>query len=163
VDGPGNVDHVLLNSPILAQRKVRQLLSMAPYDSSHHYVDLNYAPGEGLEAALRRICAEAETATRDGHVLLILTDRRPRRDHVMVHALLATGAVHQHLVRCGLRCDANLIVETGTARDAHHFACLIGFGATAVYPYLAYQTLHDLGTRGVLKTLHGEVAEIGRS
>ena len=81
----------------------------------------------------------------------------------MVHALLATGAVHQHLARAGLRCESNLIVETGTARDPHHFACLIGFGATAVYPYLAYQTLHDLGVRGILKTKHGEVAQIGRS
>ena len=80
-----------------------------------------------------------------------------------MHALLATGAVHQHLVRKGLRCDINLIIETGTARDPHHFACLIGFGATAVYPYLAYQTLHDLGVRGILLTKHGEVAQIGRS
>ncbi|RNF83647.1 glutamate synthase large subunit [Montanilutibacter psychrotolerans] len=163
VDGPGNVNHVVLNSPVLAQRKLKQLLSMAPYDSSHHYIDLNYTPGEGLEAALRRVCAEAESAARDGHVLLVLTDRRPQRDCVMLHALLATGAVHQHLVRTGLRCHSNLIVETGTARDPHHFACLIGFGATAVYPYLAYQTLHDLGTRGILKTFSGQVTEIGRS
>ena len=163
VDGPGNVDHVLLNSPILAQRKVKQLLAMAPYDSAHHYIDLNYPASEGLEAALRRICVEAETKTREGHVLLIISDRRPQREQLMLHALLATGAIHQHLVRVGLRCDANLIVETGTARDPHHFACLIGFGATAVYPYLAYQTLHDLGTHGVLKTIHGETAEIGRS
>src|SRR5690606_15653583 len=81
-----------------------------------------------------------------------------------VHALLATGAVHQHLVRAGLRCDANLIVETGTARDPHHFACLIGFGATAVYPYLAYQTLHALGRRGILGgKISGEPQQIGRS
>src|SRR5690606_5472978 len=81
-----------------------------------------------------------------------------------VHALLATGAVHLHLVRRGLRCEVNLIVETGTARDPHHFACLIGFGATAVYPYLAYQTLHALGRRGILggKT-SGEPLQIGRS
>ena len=55
-------------------------------------------------------------------------------------------------MRTGLRCDCNLIVETGTARDPHHFACLIGYGATAVYPYLAYQTLFDIGLRGILKT-----------
>ncbi len=53
----------------------------------------------------------------------------------MVHALLATSAIHHHLSRLGLRCDVNLIVETGTARDPHHMACLLGFGATAVYPY----------------------------
>ncbi|TKR30200.1 glutamate synthase large subunit [Luteimonas gilva] len=168
VDGPDVVHHVLLNSPVMSQRKVRQLLSMAPYDASHRYIDLNFAPEEGLRAALERICAEAEEAARAGVLLLILSDRRPRRDHLMLHALLATGAVHQHLVRIGLRCAANLIVETGTARDPHHFACLVGFGATAVYPYLAYQTLHDLGVRGILKTKHGgyasqEPAQIGRS
>ncbi len=163
VDGPGNVDHVLLNSPVLSQRKVKQLLAMPPFDASHRYIDLNFSAAEGLQAALQRICAEAADAAREGNVLLILSDRRPRRDALMVHALLATGAVHQHLSRAGLRCGSNLIIETGTARDPHHFACLIGLGATAVYPYLAYQTLHDLGTRGVLKTLHGEVAQIGRS
>jgi glutamate synthase (NADPH/NADH) large chain len=81
-----------------------------------------------------------------------------------VHALLATGAVHQHLVRTGLRCEVNLIVETGTARDPHHFACLVGFGATAVYPYLAYQTLFALGRRGILGgKASGEPQQIGRS
>jgi glutamate synthase (NADPH/NADH) large chain len=163
VDGPDNVHHVLLNSPVLAQRKLRQLLAMAPYSESHRFLDLNFSAGEGMRAALLRLCAEAEAAAREGILLLILSDRRPRRDHLMLHALLATGAVHQHLVRAGLRCSINLVVETGTARDPHHFACLIGFGATAVYPYLAYQTLHDLGVRGILKTKHGEVAQIGRS
>ncbi|KWS05773.1 Glutamate synthase [NADPH] large chain [Lysobacter capsici AZ78] len=163
VDGPSNVGHIHLNSPVLAQRKLRQLLSMAPYDQSHRYIDLNYTAEEGLKAAIVRLCLEAEEATREGIVLLIVTDRRPRRDALMMHALLATGAIHQHLSKVGLRCEANLIIETGTARDPHHFACLIGFGATAVYPYLAYQTLHDLGARGILRTKHGEVAQIGRS
>ena len=65
-----------------------------------------------------------------------------------MHALLATGAVHHHLVQTGLRCDCNIIVETGVARDAHQIACLIGYGATMVYPYLVYQSLHDIATRG---------------
>ena len=163
VDGPDQVQHVMLNSPVLSQRKQRQLLLLPAFRDSHRYLDLNFSEEEGLRAALVRLCTDAESATRAGVKLLILSDRRPRRDHLLVHALLATGAVHQHLVRIGLRCGANLIVETGTARDPHHFACLIGYGATAVYPYLAYQTLHDLGERGILKTKHGEVAQIGRS
>ncbi len=163
VDGPDQVQHVMLNSPVLSQRKQRQLLLLPAFRDSHRYLDLNFSAGEGLRAALLRLCADAESAARAGVKLLIISDRRPRRDHLLVHALLATGAVHQHLVRIGLRCGANLIVETGTARDPHHFACLIGYGATAVYPYLAYQTLHDLGERGILKTKHGEVAQIGRS
>jgi glutamate synthase (NADPH/NADH) large chain len=76
-----------------------------------------------------------------------------------VHALLATGAVHHHLVRRGLRCDANIIVETGVARDPHHIACLIGYGATAVYPYLVYQSLYDIARHGSI----GTQPELGRS
>ena len=167
--GPQLVRHVDLNSPVLSQRKLRELLARAPElfgtepDRSYRYLDLNFDAAEGMRAAIERVCDEAEAAAREGVLLLILSDRRPRRGALMLHALLATGAVHQRLVRSGLRCAANLVVETGTARDAHHVACLVGFGATAVYPYLAYQTLHDLGVRGILKTKSGEVAQIGRS
>ena len=162
-DSADTVRHVHLNSPVLSQRKLRQLLAMPPYDASHRYLELGFDPASGMRAAIEALCAQAEAAAREGVLLLILSDRRPRRGELMLHALLATGAVHQHLVRAGLRCAVNLIVETGTARDAHHIACLIGYGATAVYPYLAYQTLHDLGLRGILKTKHGEVTQIGRS
>ncbi|WP_330947240.1 glutamate synthase large subunit [Thermomonas sp. LB-4] len=163
-DGQDNVDHVLLNSPVLSQRKLHQLLALPRFATAYRYIDLYFDDGSSLERALDRICAQAEEAVRAGDELLILSDRRPRRGAAAVHALLATGAVHQHLVRAGLRCDANLIVETGTARDPHHFACLIGFGATAVYPYLAYQTLHALGRRGVLGGKSGsEPQQIGRS
>ena len=162
-DSAETVHHVHLNSPVLSQRKLRQLLAMPPYDTAYRYLELGFDADIGLRAAIEQLCAQAEAAARDGMLLLILSDRRPRRGQLMLHALLATGAVHQHLVRTGLRCAVNLVVETGTARDPHHFACLIGYGATAVYPYLAYQTLHDLGVRGILKTKHGEVAQIGRS
>ena len=77
--------------------------------------------------------------------------------------LLATGAVHHRLVRTGLRCKCNILVETGTARDSHHFACLIGYGATAVYPYLAYQTLFDLMRKGAVKMDENQRLELGRS
>ncbi|HEY0504689.1 MAG TPA: glutamate synthase large subunit, partial [Lysobacter sp.] len=162
-DGPEGVHHVMLNSPVLSQRKLRQLLAMPQFADAHRVIHLNFDATEGMAAALQRICADAETAARAGCELLLLSDRYPTRDALMLHALLATGAVHHHLLRAGLRCAVNLVVETGTVRDPHHVACLIGYGATAVYPYLAYQTLHDLGTRGILKTKHGEVAQIGRS
>jgi len=80
-----------------------------------------------------------------------------------MHALLATGAVHHRLVDKGLRCKCNLLVETGTARDAHHFACLIGYGATAVYPYMAYQTLFDMMRKGRVKVDTHERLGLGRS
>lgn len=162
--GPETVNHIILNSPVLSQRKLRQMLKMPHYDGKHRLIDLSYSVEEGLKAGLERICREAEQAAREGVVLLLLSDRYPTPERPMAHALLATGAVHHHLSRAGLRCDVNLVIETGTARDAHHMACLLGFGATAVYPYLAYQTLFDLGRRGILSLKKaGEQAQIGRS
>ncbi|WP_374500572.1 glutamate synthase large subunit [Pseudoxanthomonas sp.] len=162
--GPETVNHIILNSPVLSQRKLRQIVKMAPYDQKHRYIDLSYHPAEGMKAAIERISAEVAQAAREGMVMVVLSDRRPQQGRPMVHALLATGAVHHHLCREGLRCDVNLIVETGTARDPHHIACLIGVGATAVYPYLAYQTLFDLGRRGILQIKKGgEQTQIGRS
>jgi glutamate synthase (NADPH/NADH) large chain len=161
--GPETVNHVILNSPVLSQRKLRQLLKMEQYASKNRLIDLSYDIAEGLKAGIERICATAEAAAREGMVMLLLSDRYPTTDRPMVHALLATGAVHHHLSRAGLRCDVNLIIETGTARDPHHMACLLGYGATAVYPYLAYQTLFDLGRRGILQLKKGgEQAQIGR-
>ena len=95
--------------------------------------------------------------------MLLLSDRYLVKGKLPIHALLATGAVHHRLVATGLRCKCNILVETGTARDAHHFACLIGYGATAVYPYLAYQTLFDMMRKGVLKMEAIARQELGRS
>ena len=74
-----------------------------------------------------------------------------RKDRLPIHALFAIGAVHHALIAAGLRCNANIVVETGTARDPHHFACLIGYGATAVYPYLAYQVIGEFVKTGEIK------------
>ena len=110
-----------------------------------------------------RVCDHAETAVRIGKIVLLLSDRYLVKGKLPMHALLATGAVHHRLVATGLRCKCNILVETGTARDAHHFACLIGYGATAVYPYLAYQTLFDLMRKGALKMEAAMRQELGRS
>ncbi|RBI79610.1 glutamate synthase large subunit, partial [Xanthomonas oryzae pv. oryzae] len=161
--GAETVNHVILNSPVLSQRKLRQLLKMEQYVARNRLIDLSYSVEEGLKAGLERICQDVEAAARAGAVMLLLSDRYPVPDRPMAHALLATGAVHHHLCKVGLRCEVNLIIETGTARDAHHMACLLGFGATAVYPYLAYQTLFDLGRRGILQlSKGGEQSQIGR-
>jgi glutamate synthase (NADPH/NADH) large chain len=161
---PENARQVILNSPILSQRKLRQILALPQAQGAQVKLDLYYDPAIGLERAIRDLCAAAEDAVRDGALIVLLSDRYPVPGLLPIHALLATGAVHAHLLRRQLRCDCNLLVETGTARDPHHFACLIGFGATAVYPYLAYQTLFDMNRRGELKGLEGEPpSEIGRS
>jgi len=161
---PENARQVLMNSPVLSQRKLRQILALPDYAERHTRIDLYFGPDENLRDAIVRICRAAEAAVRAGTIVVLLSDRYPAPGMTPVHALLATGAVHAHLVRAQLRCDCNLVVETGTARDPHHFACLIGFGATCVYPYLAYQTLFDMNRRGELRGREGEpLSEIGRS
>jgi len=146
--GPEHAHHVIMNSPVLSQRKLRQLLGSEMFEDAHAFIDLNAPDTESLADSLDRICAQAGQAVHDGKLILMLSDRYLKPALLPVHALLATGAVHHYLVAKGLRCDVNILVETGVARDAHHFACLIGYGATAVYPYLAYQSLHDLAQRG---------------
>jgi len=162
---PENAKQVMLTSPVMSQRKLRQLLALPQFVNAQVFVDLYYRENEGLEAALHRMCSEATMAVRAGARLVFLSDRYPpqRPDKLPVHALLATAAIHQALINARLRCDCNLIVETGTARDPHHFACLIGYGATAVYPYLAYQTLFALGNDGRIRAPDGQPRELGRS
>ena len=146
--GPEHAQQVIMNSPVLSQKKLRQLLGPDMYGNDYQFVDLNVDDTMSLTDALDQICEQAEAAVRNGKLIITLSDRYLEPGKLPVHALLATGAVHHHLVAQGLRCDANIIVETGVARDPHHFACLIGYGATAVYPYLVYQSLHDIGKRG---------------
>ncbi len=99
---------------------------------------------EGVEAKLASLCAEAVDALKSGHNILIITDRQMDRANVAIPALLALSAIHHHLVRAGLRTTAGLVVETGSAREVHHFAVLAGYGAEAVHPYLALETLASL-------------------
>ena len=161
VPAPEHARQVVLGSPILSQRKLRQILAVP--EVTHEFIDLQYAPAEGLHAALLRMCAQAESAVREGKLVLLLSDRYLVKGRVPAHALLVTGAVHQRLVKTGLRCKCNLLVETGTAREPHHFACLIGYGATAVYPYMAYQVLFEMMRGGRVKLDFAARLELGRS
>jgi len=112
-----------------------------------------------IEARLASLCAQAEDAVRAGTSIIIISDRRIDRDHVAIPALLALSAIHQHLVGKGLRTSTGLVIETGSAREVHHFALLGGYGAEAVHPYLAFETLIELAERGQLtKGLDGEKA-----
>jgi glutamate synthase (NADPH/NADH) large chain len=103
---------------------------------------------EGVEARLASLCAEAEDAVHNGCSILIVSDRKMDADNVAIPALLATSGVHQHLVAKGLRTRVGLVVETGAARETHHFAVLAGYGAEAVHPYLALETLQQLAGGG---------------
>ncbi|HYE36562.1 glutamate synthase large subunit [Methylocaldum sp.] len=98
----------------------------------------------GMEPALKALCARAELAVHEGNNILVLSDRDIDAEHIAIPALLATSAVHYHLTRTGLRTKVGLVVETGEAREVHHFALLAGYGAEAVNPYLAFDSLSDL-------------------
>jgi len=98
----------------------------------------------GMKAAIERLCKEAEEAVCKHFNIVILSDREMDADHIAIPALLATSAVHQHLIRQGLRTETGLVIETGSAREEHHFTTLAGFGAEAINPYLAFETLFDL-------------------
>ncbi len=104
----------------------------------------------GMRAAIERLCNEAEEAVREHFNIVILSDREMDADHIAIPALLATSAVHQHLIRQGLRTETGLVIETGSARESHHFTTLAGFGAEAINPYLAFETLFDLRRCGKL-------------
>ena len=160
---PEHAKQIVLSSPILSQRKLRQILASEDVVEANEHIDLQYEPEEGLKTALTRICDQAEAAVREGKLVLVLSDRYLVQGKLPAHALLAVGAVHRRLVETGLRCKCNILVETGTARDPHHFACLIGYGATAVYPYMAYQTLYEMMRRGAVKFSHDAQREVGRS
>ncbi|MCX7111803.1 MAG: glutamate synthase large subunit [Proteobacteria bacterium] len=98
----------------------------------------------GMEPALQSLCAQAEEAVHDGNNILVLSDRRMDAEYVAIPALLATSAIHFHLTRTGLRTKVGLVVECGEAREVHHFAVLAGYGAEAVNPYLAFDTLSHM-------------------
>jgi glutamate synthase (NADH) large subunit (EC 1.4.1.14) len=104
---------------------------------------------EGIEARLASLCAKAVDAVKSGHNILILSDRRMDAENVAIPALLATSAIHLHLVSNGLRTNTGLVVETGSAREVHHFALLGGYGAEAIHPYLVMETLAEMATREI--------------
>ena len=135
---------ISLTSPVLSQGKFTTIVALDDTGMRVVDIDATYDPQNGdLRAAVEGLCLAAEAAVRQGSTIVVLSDRNIEGARLPIHSLLATGAVHHHLIRVGLRADANLIIETGSARDSHQIACLLGFGATAIYPYLAYSVLEN--------------------
>jgi glutamate synthase (NADPH/NADH) large chain len=99
---------------------------------------------DGMQAALENICRQAEQAVTEGYNILILSDRHVDADNIAIPALLATASVHHHLVRAGLRTESGLVVESGAVREVHQFATLAGYGAEAINPYLAFESLESI-------------------
>ena len=138
-------------------QKLRDIKSHTQGKFKSYTLDITYPLAwghEGVEAKLASLCAEAVDAIKMGKNILIISDRALSANQVAIPALLALSAIHQHLVSVGLRTTAGLVVETGSAREVHHFAVLAGYGAEAVHPYLAMQTLAEMhnGLPGDLST-----------
>ncbi len=159
--------------PILdfdAMARLRQIEKHTKGKFKSYELDITYPLAwgdEGVEAKLASLCAECVDAIKSGHNILIISDRKLGRDHVAIPAVLALSAVHQHLVREGVRTTAGLVVETGSAREVHHFAVLAGYGAEAVHPYLAMETLTSLhqdlsGDLSAEKAVYNYVKAIGK-
>ena len=141
---------VEVGQPILTNRDLHTIRDIETHTGGRfrsRTIDICYLAEQGapgMEAALDRVCQEAEEAVRGHYNILILSDRSVDAFHVPIPSLLATAAVHHHLVRAGLRTETGLIVESGAAREVHHFSTLAGYGAEAVNPWLAYETLASL-------------------
>ncbi len=140
--------------PILtcdAMEKIRHISLFTGSAFRAYELDICYPAAwgaNGMEAAIASLAAEAEDAVHLGYNILIVSDRKVSAELMPIPALLATAAVHQHLVRKGLRTSTGLVVETGSAREVHHFALLAGYGAEAIHPYLALETLAELPVLG---------------
>jgi glutamate synthase (NADPH/NADH) large chain len=155
-----HANRAILSSPVMSPAKWRTLMNLDRPGFAVQRIELNVAADMPLSEAIKGIALQAEAAVREGKTLLVLSDRYIEYGKLPVHAALAVGAVHHHLIEVGLRCDCNILVETATARDPHHYAVLIGFGATAVYPYLAYEVLGDLIRTG---EVIGDLYEVFKS
>ena len=139
-----------VSQPVLSFADMEKLRNIGKYTSNKFRsfeLDICYPVAwgkDGIEARLASLAADAEDAVRSGANILIVSDRKVSSEQVAIPALLATSAIHQHLVKKGLRTSAGLVVETGSAREVHHFALLGGYGAEAVHPYLALETIESL-------------------
>ncbi len=144
-EAEGQAHRVSFKSPILLYSDFTQLTTLEGKYYRADTLDCTFEPdNETLEHAIHRLNDEAEELVRQGTVLLVLSDRQISPGRLPVPAPMIVGAVQARLVEKNLRCDANIIVETASARDPHHFAVLFGFGATAVYPWLAYESLAQM-------------------
>ncbi len=139
-----------VKQPVLTNEdleKIRQIEDSSGGAFRTCTLDITYPAAEGapgMAPALEKLCEAAEQAVREGYNILILSDRRVDADNLAIPALLATSAVHHHLIRKGLRTSSGLVVETGAALEVHHFATLAGYGAEAINPYLAFETIEAM-------------------
>ena len=146
LEGNARRKRLEVRQPILTNEDLEKIRCIGHFEDTFDTktIDITYAVDRGaagMEDALARISERAEAAVVGGYNIIILSDRMVGPDRVPIPSLLATAAVHHHLIRKGLRTSVGLVVETGDAREVHHFCCLAGYGAEAINPYLAFETL----------------------
>ncbi|HCU26025.1 MAG TPA: glutamate synthase subunit alpha, partial [Deltaproteobacteria bacterium] len=163
---PASAHQIKLINPIIDNAelaKLKQLESKAAqgFQSKTLSIVFPVASGaQGMENAIQELCRQADAAVQNGCNILILSDRGIDETHAPIPSLLATAGVHHHLVRSGTRTQVGLVLESGEPREVHHFALLIGYGAGAINPYLAFETLDDLIRGGVLENTDSRKAEL---
>ena len=146
---PEHAKRLVTSSPVLSYKKLQSILCNPYYDCDE--IKLEYKRNIDLKTALKNLQRKVIHSVNDGNTIIHVDESVPDKDSFHINALLAIGCVHQHLVKLGLRSKVNILVTSSSARDTHQIACLIGFGATAVYPTLAYQTILDLTNRNELQ------------
>ncbi|HCA37849.1 MAG TPA: glutamate synthase large subunit [Gammaproteobacteria bacterium] len=149
---PEQAHRLSLEHPILSNRQLVDLKNIDHQGMRSQVIDITFEAGEGngFMNAIERICAEATQAISDGYAFIILSDRNTSKHRIPLSALVATGAVHHHLVKKEQRTQIGIAVETGEAREVHHHCLLTGFGADAINPYLAFEALWQANKEGLL-------------
>jgi glutamate synthase (NADPH/NADH) large chain len=150
---PKHCHKLEIDQPVLTNEELRKLQYIDHDHLQSKTIEITFRAGgdEGeLKSAIDRICQYAKDAVNDGYSLLILSDRAVDTDHAAIPSLLATAAVHHYLIREGLRAKADIILEVADIRETHHFATVLGYGAAAINPYLALETLYELRDEGVV-------------
>lgn len=151
---PAHCHRLMIPHPILTNEELAAIKHMTVRNWKTKTIDITFERSEGksgLQSTLDRICQEAEQAIDDKFTMIVLSDREVNQDRVAVSSLLACGAVHHHLVRAAKRTQIGLVLETGEAREVHHHCLLIGYGADAINPYLAFESLWQASRDGLLE------------
>lgn len=158
---PESARHIRLKTPVLSNEEFAKIrhIRRPGFKSIPIPIVFKAADGSrGLEDALQEMCAAADRLIANGYTMLILTDRDMDRENAAIPSLLAVGCLHHHLIRQGTRTKVSLLLESGEAREVHHFALLLGYGCNAVNPYLAFESLDDMIRQGILVNITHEKA-----
>ncbi len=153
-EGPEHACQIRLERPLLTNEELEKIrhIRSSDYQARTLSTLFRVADPNGLETALDALCAAADSAIQENVTFFILSDRGVNAESAPIPALLATSTLHHHLVRRGTRNQVSLIVETGEAREVQHFCLLVGYGASAINPYLAYETIADMKAQNILPT-----------